>query len=551
MIDTEVSQSETSMSSKSMQFKVYPTRWYMLLIFAILELCNALMWVTFSPISDIAGHYFGDGYIGSVTGINMMANVFLILYAPGTIMAIFSMKYFKPRNSILFAGVLTTIGCFLRMMAAIFRDELGGTNTYVLIFLGQALGALAQPYFLSFPPAMASIWFSASERDISTTIGSMCSPIGNAIGQIIPILFVYEDKKDGYEDDDSYKAYNVHGMSTLMIVEFIICLVPLVIAFYYFQDAPPTPPSYSTYLKNNKNNNNSKTKLNDNSSSLISALESEEFNHRFSQSLIQPEEVPNEANSWEEVKADIILLLKNKDFIILFSAFSIGVGFFNSILTLLNQIVSPFGYSNDDAGIFGAVFIVFGLIGAGIMGNVMEKTKAYRSLLRGGLTVSICTCFVFILLLFSDNFWPLLFSFCLMGFSVLPLLPVMMENCAEITYPVPEEIPMGILFAGSNILGLGFIFALQYLIDVDPFGPPPFLPSNFFIIGILLLAFIILLFYKGEYKRMQHDKRKSISSQVPDSDNPIHSQSDINVRVTSQDSESLSRSNASLSFWNR
>lgn len=44
------------------------------------------------------------------------------------------------------------------------------------------------------------------------------------------------------------------------------------------------------------------------------------------------------------MKKEVSLLLKNKDYLILFTVFSIGVGFFNAILTLLNQIIEPFGY---------------------------------------------------------------------------------------------------------------------------------------------------------------------------------------------------------------
>jgi hypothetical protein len=111
---------------------------------------------------------------------------------------------------------------------------------------------------------------------------------------------------------------------------------------------------------------------------------------------------------------DMGILFSNKDYVLLLLAFSIGVGFFNALLTLLNQIVNPFGYryvfgtmftsgrecalhfswnrrasgvllhywgcsncpfshcdlrSNDDAGTFGAVFIVFGLVGAGCVGK--------------------------------------------------------------------------------------------------------------------------------------------------------------------------------------
>jgi hypothetical protein len=41
---------------------------------------------------------------------------------------------------------------------------------------------------------------------------------------------------------------------------------------------------------------------------------------------------------------ELALLLANKDYLILFLVFSIGVGFFNAVLTLMNQIVAPFGY---------------------------------------------------------------------------------------------------------------------------------------------------------------------------------------------------------------
>jgi hypothetical protein len=47
------------------------------------------------------------------------------------------------------------------------------------------------------------------------------------------------------------------------------------------------------------------------------------------------------------------------------------------------------------------------------------------------------------------------------GFAMLPLLPVMMENCAECTYPVGEDVSMGLMFAASNVVALGFIFLLQ------------------------------------------------------------------------------------------
>lgn len=122
----------------------------------------------------------------------------------------------------------------------------------------------------------------------------------------------------------------------------------------------------------------------------------------------------------------------------------------------------------------------------------MEKTRAYKQILVVGLVCCVLAGLFFLCMLFSNNFAALLVSFALLGFAVLPLLPVMMENCAEVTYPVSEDMAMGILLtgkaglsllsctrmyasfplcflAGCNLSGLVFIFILQVPPVVDEF----------------------------------------------------------------------------------
>lgn len=255
-----------------------------------------------------------------------------------------------------------------------------------------------------------------------------------------------------------------------MLVEFILCLLPLIAAYFIFKDAPPTPPSQSTKLKIDQRKVNRERQLltviaeeggDDESEASRSLVDKSSSSYSRGTGPGHDKTALISESSWYLVKKEVALLAKNKDYLILFVVFSIGVGFFNAILTLLNQIIEPFGYSNDDAGTFGAVFILAGLAGAGVVGKIMETTKAYKTLLRIG--ISLCCVFttLLLLMLYSDNFWPLCVGFALMGMFVLPLLPVMMENCAECTYPVAEEVSMGVLFAGCNIIGLAFIFAIQ------------------------------------------------------------------------------------------
>lgn len=171
-------------------YRAYSYRWLILAIFCSLEMANNILWVTFAPISDIVSNYFGGGYYGSSTSVNMMANIYLILYLPGTGLSIFLMKYFNLKRSLEICAALTMFGALIRYIAAFNSNDLGNENTYILMLFGQSLAAIGQPMFLNSPPAVASIWFPVEEREMATTIGSMFAPIGSAIGQIIPFLLV-------------------------------------------------------------------------------------------------------------------------------------------------------------------------------------------------------------------------------------------------------------------------------------------------------------------------------------------------------------------------
>jgi hypothetical protein len=47
------------LTDQQQKYKTYSSRWFMLVIFSILSITNAMMWITFAPISDDASDYFG------------------------------------------------------------------------------------------------------------------------------------------------------------------------------------------------------------------------------------------------------------------------------------------------------------------------------------------------------------------------------------------------------------------------------------------------------------------------------------------------------------
>ena len=61
------------------------------------------------------------------------------------------------------------------------------------------------------------------------------------------IFYDYIISNNFIDGDDT--GAKVYGMENLMLIEFIICLIPVILAVFFFRDAPPTPPSHSTSLK--------------------------------------------------------------------------------------------------------------------------------------------------------------------------------------------------------------------------------------------------------------------------------------------------------------
>ncbi|RYG64164.1 hypothetical protein EON64_14540 [archaeon] len=127
----------------------------------------------------------------------------------------------------------------------------------------------------------------------------------------------------------------------------------------------------------------------------------------------------------------------------------------------------------------------------------MEKTRAYKQILVVGLMCCVLAGLFFLCMLFSDNFAALLVSFAVLGFAVLPLLPVMMENCAEVTYPVSEDMAMGILLTGKEYQHCipNVWICLLFALGVCAMSPLSIIPVSVYFAGCNLsgLVFIFIL----------------------------------------------------------
>lgn len=278
---------------------------------------------------------------------------------------------------------------------------------------------------------------------------------GIAIGSLFPSLIV-----------DPYQPTSIQYF-ILLISEGGVTLLSTILIIIIFRSNPPTPPSPS------------------------------EEHH---QSI--------------HLKEDLIQLMKNKHYLVLLFGFSVGLAAFNALTTLLAQLIAPSGYTSDDAGILGATVIVAGLFNAFVVGVIMDKTHAYRLLLKI-LLVGACGAGVFFVFsLRPDRFIPLAVSIGLMGFFLLPLLPVSFECAVECTYPIRAEWSTGLSLCVGNVLGGILIFILQYLISLSPTykSGEIFTPASILLLSLFLVSALALFIYRGPYLRLEAEKNKDIMS---------------------------------------
>ncbi|CAI8033190.1 Uncharacterized protein B0416.5 [Geodia barretti] len=154
----------------------------------------------------------------------------------------------------------------------------------------------------------------------------------------------------------------------------------------------------------------------------------------------------------------------NSSFWVLMVIWGSGAGLFNALLTLLPQIVCPFGYSDTDAGLWGALMIFCGLVGATLAGLLIDFTKLFKEVAVVSLGLGILS-FVWFTEVFTSHNEPYLIgaSLCAFGFFALPLIPACMELGVEITYPVAEATSSGLLWSVAQVMGIALLFLGQLL----------------------------------------------------------------------------------------
>ncbi|KAK2049815.1 major facilitator superfamily transporter [Colletotrichum somersetense] len=150
--------------------------------------------------------------------------------------------------------------------------------------------------------------------------------------------------------------------------------------------------------------------------------------------------------------------------------YAVYVGLFNSISSLLNQMMGPYGFSDEEAGIAGALLIVVGLAASAVTSPVLDRTKKFLPAVKMAVPVIGLCYLAFVWMPETRSVAGPYVVLAVLGAASFTLVPVALELLIELSHPVSPEVTSTIAWAGGQALGAVFIIvsdALQAGGDAD------------------------------------------------------------------------------------
>lgn len=154
---------------------------------------------------------------------------------------------------------------------------------------------------------------------------------------------------------------------------------------------------------------------------------------------------------------DIKLLLKNPSYLCLTGSFILLYGIFNAFGSVVSSLTAPYGYTSVHNSIFGAVFIVSGILGSFVYGVLLDKYQKYKLIF---LIITMCTCITIGLALAtlpSGNAVLFAINLIVLGSSILSAIPVSYAFSVELTYPISEAMSNGMMIMCAQIFGSALV----------------------------------------------------------------------------------------------
>jgi len=292
------------------------------------------------------------------------------------------------------------IGSLLAIVGALVKGLWGGSFPAQVV--GQLVLAVAQPFILNAATAVCARWFPLRERGLAVGLASLAQYLGIVLAMVAGPLLVVGDPASPDYGSGIDRLNLAYGIGTAAAAA--ACLAVL---------------------------------------------------------RERPREAVEEASERQGALAGIRTLFASRDYRLLLALFTIGLGIFNALSSLVDAVAGHLGVSDSD-GLIGTFMIGAGILGALVipmLSDAAGKRKPFLVACMVGMVPGVAGL-AFANLIAPDPAGAYLVakvSAAILGFFVMAAGPVGFEYAAEIGRPAPESTSQGLLLLAGQVSGIIFM----------------------------------------------------------------------------------------------
>lgn len=429
--------------------RLYPLRWWLVVVFSALGILQAASWNFYAPISSSVQTVFNWPEI-------------VVEWLPNTagIAMVLSLSFFSmvidirgARFSTLLSVGFLVLCCALR---AIPLSWLSSAKTPLhshwtdqphawLCFGSMVLNGLSAPGIALAPPILSAAWFPVHERTTATAIMTTMNYLGTSVGFVLGPLVV---------DASAAPAVITRQLERLYLVLAIVAASLFLAVFLYFPSAPPTPPTLSA------------------------EVEKTEFTVGFKR------------------------LLRHKRNWLLCIACGVPTGFYGGWSAVLDLNLRAFGLDEIQVGWLGCLSTAsgcfFGILISAISDRFAGRLKQF--------IISMYCCAALSFLWFAltcskmipGSTVTLYASSILGGLFLNGTIPLFYELCVETTFPIPEGSTVGFL-----VLVMNSMQTVWMAVPLQQLGTAW---MNWSLVVVIPAAVLLMSTFEEDYARARIDR---------------------------------------------
>lgn len=197
-------------------------------------------------------------------------------------------------------------------------------------------------------------------------------------------------------------------------------------------------------------------------------------------------------------------VVKSPELWLVLVPFWVYVGFFNSVSSLLNQIMLPYGFTEDEAGIGGAVLIVVGLVAAAITSPILDRNKAFVLSLKSLIPVIGICYLIFTWMPETHDAGGVAGPYvvlAILGAASFSLVPVALELLTELSHPLSPEVTAVVAWAGGQLFGAIFVIVSDALTEGEDANPPKNMKRALIFEAVIALVACPIPLFLGAFGR--------------------------------------------------